>query len=576
MEEAFLECMTGKAKHRLKEAKVVLRSTEPEVVQFLATWRKRAHFCHANALAQQWFLTGEWHGLRGVTLGPWCEEKSLTAQMAVAEIVTKMLGRCEIQSKGDTPKLVRCSVNLDIFRETAGVITPGLQYFRRLQETHQAAWWKVGGAKKLARRLLIDGEPNLRSIFMAAYEQSGHDVAKMSFSETSLGSDFAMVEEKLALAMPKQAAAQPPADGAALQAQAAAGIDAAAAQTEVAQKEAAAHAAAESAKKAAAEAAAAREQKQADEAAKRKQEEEVEEVAAMRNETRIAMDDVMTFFDNVPRHGCPAPAQVKHASWVLFVIPVQAYVRGRPAKAMPRFQTKYLQELRWVSPADMVLVGCGHDPSGVQAVTSNLKQHFEALKAFTWSPLVPVVQARSRRKHYVEYMLTGVGPECPCKGSGPSFVQSKKGYPSIKLRPRRCDKPLPGIVAGNGDEEGDTVWCGTYTWARGRFLASLPNQPSVVRKPKQDQDDIVQALGLGDDNAGQDESSDSEEGSVDTLELGVTRTRRKHPFQKHREVTSGIALGGGVGQRRHGSPSWRHCAHPYQFCAAVSIFSPDS
>ena len=54
----------------------------------------------------------------------------------------------------------------------------------------------------------------------------------------------AMVEEKLALAMPKQAAAQPPADGAALQAQAAAGIDAAAAQTEAAQKEAAAHAAA--------------------------------------------------------------------------------------------------------------------------------------------------------------------------------------------------------------------------------------------------------------------------------------------------------------------------------------------
>ena len=334
MEEAFLECMTGKAKHRLKEAKVVLRSTEPEVVQFLATWRKRAHFCHANALAQQWFLTGEWHGLRGVTLGPWCEEKSLTAQMAVAEIVTKMLGRCEIQSKGDTPKLVRCSVNLDIFRETAGVITPGLQYFRRLQETHQAAWWKVGGAKKLARRLLIDGEPNLRSIFIAAYEQSGHDVAKMSFSQTSLGSDFAMVEEKLALAMPKQAAAQPPADGAALQAQAAAGIDAAAAQTEAAQKEAAAHAAAvaaaaeEAAKKAAAEAAAAREQKE---------EEEAEEVAAMRNETRIAMDDVMTFFDNVPRHGCPAPAQVKHASWVLFVIPVQAYVRGRPANTMPRF-----------------------------------------------------------------------------------------------------------------------------------------------------------------------------------------------------------------------------------------------
>ena len=56
LEEAFLQCMTGKAKHRLRDAKVVLGSTEPEVVQFLAMWRKKAHFCHANALAQQWFL----------------------------------------------------------------------------------------------------------------------------------------------------------------------------------------------------------------------------------------------------------------------------------------------------------------------------------------------------------------------------------------------------------------------------------------------------------------------------------------------------------------------------------------
>ena len=62
--------MTGKAKHRLNGAKVVLRSTEPEVVQLLAAWRTRAHFCHANAIAQQWFLIGEWHGLRGRDVGP--------------------------------------------------------------------------------------------------------------------------------------------------------------------------------------------------------------------------------------------------------------------------------------------------------------------------------------------------------------------------------------------------------------------------------------------------------------------------------------------------------------------------
>ena len=36
LDDAFRQCMTGKAKHRLRDAEVVLRSTEPEVVQFLA------------------------------------------------------------------------------------------------------------------------------------------------------------------------------------------------------------------------------------------------------------------------------------------------------------------------------------------------------------------------------------------------------------------------------------------------------------------------------------------------------------------------------------------------------------
>ena len=48
MEEAFVQRMTSEAKHRLREPKVVLRNTEPEVVQFLAAWRKKAHVGHAN------------------------------------------------------------------------------------------------------------------------------------------------------------------------------------------------------------------------------------------------------------------------------------------------------------------------------------------------------------------------------------------------------------------------------------------------------------------------------------------------------------------------------------------------
>ena len=104
------------------------------------------HFCHANALAQQWFLTAEWQGLRGIMLDSWFEEKSLSAQMAVAEIITKTLARCEIQSQGATFKLGRCSLNVDTLREIVGVASPGAQYVQMLQAEHQPAWFNVGGA----------------------------------------------------------------------------------------------------------------------------------------------------------------------------------------------------------------------------------------------------------------------------------------------------------------------------------------------------------------------------------------------------------------------------------------------
>ena len=127
--------------------------------------------------------------------------------------------------------------------------------------------------QKLARRLLIDRGPNLQSTFMAAYEHSGRDVAKISFSETSIGSDFGMVEEKLALAMPKQAETAPPPAGAGCKATlggSANSSEPAAAAAEEAVKQVAATVAV------AVEAAsnAAHEQQQKDEAAKRKHEEE--------------------------------------------------------------------------------------------------------------------------------------------------------------------------------------------------------------------------------------------------------------------------------------------------------------
>ena len=105
---------------------------------------------------------------------------------------------------------------------------------------------------------------------------------------------------------------------------------------------------------------------------------------------------------------------------------------------MPCFQTKRLQVLEWASARGMALVGCGHDPSSAQTVMTKLKQ-LEALKSSTWNPLVPVGQAKARRKRYNEDVLQGVGPKCMCNESAPCFVQSKQGYPSDKVRPMRCD-----------------------------------------------------------------------------------------------------------------------------------------
>eukprot|EP00974_Lingulodinium_polyedra_P065832 6367087-Lingulodinium_polyedra.AAC.1 len=60
--------MIGEAVRRFHDAKILLRSTELDVLTCLSGWRKRAHFFHANALSQQWFLTQSWRNLNNLTL----------------------------------------------------------------------------------------------------------------------------------------------------------------------------------------------------------------------------------------------------------------------------------------------------------------------------------------------------------------------------------------------------------------------------------------------------------------------------------------------------------------------------
>ena len=68
LDTAFMALQQGKCAHRLKDAKFLLQSTETSVLVSLAQWRKQAHYLHANALPQVYFLSvPEWHQLLGKT-----------------------------------------------------------------------------------------------------------------------------------------------------------------------------------------------------------------------------------------------------------------------------------------------------------------------------------------------------------------------------------------------------------------------------------------------------------------------------------------------------------------------------
>ena len=140
------------------------------------------------------------------------------------------------------------------------------------------------------------------------------------------------------------------------------------------------------------------------------------------------MDDVMTVFGNAPRAGCPAPDVIKSALWVAFVIPVQWYVRGRPNRTMPVFQTKHLQELQWITSKDMILVGCGHDPSVVQAGQTKLRQ-FEAIKFLPVASIGASCSGEVQNKALRRVCNGGFWTRLPIHGCSPLHVADKAGGP---------------------------------------------------------------------------------------------------------------------------------------------------
>ena len=117
---------------------------------------------------------------------------------------------------------------------------------------------------------------------------------------------------------------------------------------------------------------------------------------------------------------------------MVFVIRVQSHARRRPSKATPCFQTKHVLELQWASARDMVLVGCGHDPSGVQAVMSKLKQfasvEVRELESFGASCSGEGEKEALRRTHNARCW-----PKVPVHGVSALFRAFKEGLPKYQV-----------------------------------------------------------------------------------------------------------------------------------------------
>ena len=118
------------------------------------------------------------------------------------------------------------------------------------------------------------------------------------------------------------------------------------------------------------------------------------EVNSIRSEAHIAIDDVWTIYNDIPRKGCPPPEKVQSTRQVMYIVPTQSYVRGRPAQTGPVLQMQGLEILDWVTSSDSILVVVGHDPTVVPIVKSKLAAWAACIKAFNWQPLTPIVQPK--------------------------------------------------------------------------------------------------------------------------------------------------------------------------------------
>ena len=479
VDEAFLQHMQGSSKHRFADAMRFLRRTDVIALVRLVSWRKKAHYLHANSMAQCYFTSGEWGALYGKELS---FETPTSAQLIVLNQVLKKVGMAQIVQK-DTPKLVRPEMNMDLWSSMCKVLLPAEDYFRALATKFSAVAHQVPSVAKLRRRLVFAGEDGLRDIFNCGLARQNGPAAEIRFKGDDERCEFALVELKLDEALESlvkaspvnqskitEDAKAPDAPGTVAGASANPPGDSAGRTGEGEGK-----APDESEKQEPAEGDGAEAKPEAPKKRAGKQENAV---------TRVRMDDVLVVVEAPPKiRMTPSLPDVIGLlpAGTMFVVPAPSWSRGNLARAVnPHCKSlRNYVSLGWMTEEHCLLLGLGHDPSSFTRVKAMLEGAFPIVQECQWKPAIgtmPVLQTYKRMKPgcgYVEHLTLGVGKKCP-PVSLMGWVSDVQAYPIASVRVvSKCDHDLA------------TGPCPTSTWATKRFVTPFPAvRVAKKRKPR--------------------------------------------------------------------------------------------
>ena len=506
LDDAFGKLLQGKGYHRLQAAKTLLCATEPAVIADLAKWRKAAHYLHANALAQNYFLSlEEWGALRGKLAV--IEKTTYSLQSIVAKQLVKLIQDMEIVSTGDVPKLKRTTMNITLFKELCSSVLNATKYKARLQQQYVGVWDEVGSAEKLFKRLIVSGEAGLREVFQRGVALANGQVQRLDFRETDPTSDLAQVcarlqtatdllrkkqEEEAAAAAAAAAASAPPAaavDGAADVSSHAADAPGVAPAPSQGQQSGGQNSGAAEAQ--------APEAKQIPDQKAPAVSPELAAMQAILQEARIATDDIFCIHDRPWLPGDAVPSGLADLpQGTIFVAPSPSTSRGLSGKAVQVMKGPAFGVLEFFNETCAVIVGLGHDPEQKTAARSRLEQINESFKKAKWE-MFPVLQ-QLRSLSYVEYFLVGYGEAHPASSQSqlPKWLGAGELAVERAARIVTCEKQRGG--AAIEQEKGDTghvVLCRTCSDIQSRYVMAMPRRAKQARRAKQDDD----LLGGGDE-----------------------------------------------------------------------------